>query len=49
LGLPASAYWLPQELAFLTGGIAPNMLAAGLAPKAEPLQSLPLLARQQQL
>jgi hypothetical protein len=49
LGLPVFAYWPPQELAFLIGGIARNMLAAGPAPKVEPLQSLPLPARQQQL
>jgi hypothetical protein len=42
LGLPVSAYWLAQELGFLTGGIARNMLAAKPVLKAAPLQSLPL-------
>jgi hypothetical protein len=42
LGLPVSAFWLAQELARLTGGIAPNTLAAKPALKAAPLQWLPL-------
>jgi hypothetical protein len=46
LGLPVSAYWWAQELASLTGGIAPNTLAAGPALKTAPLQWLPLLVQQ---